>query len=76
MPYYDNDHADANSLNTNDRNLDSRKQAQLNDKYFQRITRKRIKFVMPLRVKSINIRLGPMNKKCYFRRLFVLERMA
>ena len=42
MPYYDNDHADANSLNTNDRNLDSRKQAQLNDKYFQRITRKRI----------------------------------
>jgi hypothetical protein len=40
MPYYDNDNNDANSLNTNDRLLEARRQLQINDKYFQRVTRK------------------------------------
>lgn len=40
MPYYDNDNNDANSLNTNDRILEARRQLQRNDKYFQRVTRK------------------------------------
>ena len=40
MPYYDNDNNDANSLNTNDRILEAKRQLQRNDKYFQRVTRK------------------------------------
>ena len=39
MPYYDNDNNDANSLNTNDRLLEAKRQLQRNDKYFQRVTR-------------------------------------
>ena len=39
MPYYDNDNNDANSLNTNDRILEAKRQLQRNDKYFQRVTR-------------------------------------
>lgn len=39
MPYYDNDNNDANSLNTNDRILEAKRQLQRSDKYFQRVTR-------------------------------------
>jgi hypothetical protein len=39
MPYYDNDNADANSLNTNDRIMEAKRQLHRNDKYFQRVTR-------------------------------------
>jgi len=39
MPYYDNDNNDANSLSTNDRILEAKRQLQRNDKYFQRVTR-------------------------------------
>ena len=38
MPYYD-DNNDANSLSTNDRILEAKRQLQRNDKYFQRVTR-------------------------------------